>query len=96
MSLIVSAVEAAGRKDKVFIMSYDGQPQAFELIKDGRLDAEAAQKPVLMGQLAVYITVRALLGKQIPVYVDGGTTMVTKAEVMDWIKQNDKGEWVLK
>lgn len=91
----VRAVEAADRKDKVFIMSYDGQPQAFELIKDGRLDAEAAQKPVLMGELSVYLAVRAVLGKQIPVSVDGGTTVVTKDDVMNWIKQNDKGEWVL-
>jgi ABC-type sugar transport system substrate-binding protein len=90
------AVEAAGRKDKIVVLGYDGQPDAIELVKDGRLDADTAQKPVLMGELSVIVAMRALEGNQIPLYIDCGVSIVEKKDALNWIVQDAKGNWVLK
>jgi ribose transport system substrate-binding protein len=90
------ATEAAGRKDKIFIMGLDGEAEALELVNEGRLNADVAQKPVLMGELFVLVGLRAAQGRQVPYNIDCGTTIVEKKDALNWIQQDDKQNWVLK
>lgn len=90
------AVEAAGRKDEIIVLGYDGQPDAIQLVMEGRLDADCAQKPVLMGELSVDMAMRAIAGKQGPVYIDCGVEIVVQDTALDWIVEDENGNWVLK
>ena len=88
----VSAVEAAGRKDKIIVLGFDGQPEEIELVNEGRMDADTAQKPVLQGELGVVMALRAIQGKQVPLYIDCGITIVEKKDAPNWIVQDASGK----
>ena len=76
----VQAVKAAGRTD-IVIVGFDGNPSAFQAIKDGEMAADVAQFPERMGTYGVDLMVRHLNGEQIPEKVDTGTGLVTAENV---------------
>ena len=73
------AVEAAGRKDEILVLGYDGQPDAIQLVMEGRLDADCAQKPVLMGELSVDMAAQSTPASRKPL-TPMGTWQTMKVE----------------
>ena len=71
------AVEGKQKQDDVFIIGFDGSPDALKSIKEGKLDATLAQKPIDMGYKGV---------EAIQTLLDGGTVenrIFTPTEMID-------------
>jgi ribose transport system substrate-binding protein len=85
------AVEAARKTGEILVAGFDGTPELFELIVDGKIVGSGMQQPYLMGNTAA----KALLGhiggaaqeKSIVVPILVGTTD-NAAEMLDEIKLN--------
>lgn len=80
----VQAVKSAGRKD-IVIVGFDGNPSAFQAIKDGDMQADVAQFPERMGTYGVDLMIRHLNGESIPAKVDTGTGLVTADNVAQYL-----------
>jgi ribose transport system substrate-binding protein len=61
----ISALEAAGRLEGVFIYTVNGSQAECTLIEQGKLTGTAAQRPYLNGQTAAQVMVEALKGNPI-------------------------------
>ncbi len=79
----VETVYAAGKSDDIVMVGVDGNIDAVESIKSGRLDASVAQLPYLVGKQAVERVAKVLEGEPVDdkfQYVD---TLVLTQEVLD-------------
>jgi ABC-type sugar transport system substrate-binding protein len=74
----VRAVQAAGLKGQVIVVSVDGTQEAIAAIKDGLLTATVAQFPDAMAFLAVKAMIDKLDGKSIEPKVDSPVKLITK------------------
>lgn len=63
---------AAGRRDEIKILGFDGQPDAAINILDGTIDATIAQKPATMGRLIVDQIVKHMNGEKVERVIDTG------------------------
>jgi len=72
------AIDAAGKKGKLLVASYDNLAAAQEKIKSGDLLCTIEQHPDLMGAWAVRCAVALLEGKQIPPEIAVPTDLITK------------------
>ncbi|WNX85438.1 sugar ABC transporter substrate-binding protein [Agathobaculum sp. NTUH-O15-33] len=71
------AVEGQQKTDEIFIIGFDGSPDALKSIKDGKLGASLAQKPIEMGFKGV---------EALQTLLDGGTvdsTIYTSTQIVD-------------
>jgi ribose transport system substrate-binding protein len=75
------AVRAAGRRDDVEIVGFDGIESALAAIRRGRLAATVAQYPYTMGQLGVEACLAAIRGDPVPAKVDAPVQLVTRRNV---------------
>ena len=73
------AIEEANLADKIKIVGYNGDPEALDLVAEGKFAATIAQHPEVMGYLGVHYVVDLLQGKSVPVYTDSGIALVTNA-----------------
>ncbi|MEQ9041706.1 MAG: sugar ABC transporter substrate-binding protein [Silicimonas sp.] len=73
----VEAVRNAGKLDDIFIVGFDGNPNAAEAILAGDLEASVAQRPYNMGQMGVEYVLKLAGGEEIPEEVDTGAILVT-------------------
>jgi ribose transport system substrate-binding protein len=80
----VQAIKTAGRTD-IIVVGFDGNPSAFQAIKDGDMHADVAQFPERMGTYGVDLMVRHLNGETIPERVDTGTGLVTIENVDQYL-----------
>ncbi|HEY3280719.1 MAG TPA: substrate-binding domain-containing protein [Armatimonadota bacterium] len=76
----VAALEKAGRKGKVKVVGFDGQPEAKQAVKDGKIDADAIQFPDKIGVGVVDAVSRYLAGEKVPAQSLIPTALYTKAE----------------
>jgi inositol transport system substrate-binding protein len=60
-----NAVEAAGKKDKIYIIGIDAIPDALKAVKEGKLCATVFQDARGQGSLALEIAVRLLQGEKV-------------------------------
>ncbi|MBL3716416.1 MULTISPECIES: substrate-binding domain-containing protein [Lactococcus] len=74
------AVKAAGLSD-VIIVGIDGQPDAQEAIKEGRLTATVAQQPAKMGEIALQAAIDHFEGKDVEKTTVSPIFLVTKENV---------------
>lgn len=96
------AVKSAGRVGKVHIVGFDTTDEHLFLIKEGILDAAVGQRQYFMGYLSVVILHNiAKIGAEntlmlLPrtkgddVIIDTGVDVVTKANLVDYVKLLDK------
>ena len=70
------AVAAAGLREQIKIIGFDGQPDCAQAILDGEVDATIAQKPATMGKLAVQAIEDYFAGKTLEKYIDTGCDVV--------------------
>ena len=78
----VETVFAAGKGEDVVMIGVDGNVDAVESIKAGRLDASVAQLPYLVGKQAVETVGQVLDGKEVEKFQYVPTLVLTK-EVLD-------------
>ncbi len=72
------AIDAAGKRGKLLVASYDNLAAAQEKIRSGDLLCTIEQHPDLMGAWAVRCAVALLEGKQIPPEIAVPTDLITK------------------
>ena len=78
----LAAVEAAGLQDKVFIVGYDGTPEARAAILAGKaLKADTVQFPAKIGQQAIQTVLKSLKGETIPPVVPVEVGLIDQASL---------------
>lgn len=77
----VKAIEAAGRLDEIEIVGFDAIDDALTAIKDGKMDATIAQKPGLMGEMAVENAQKISEGKELEDSIAVPLELITKEDV---------------
>ena len=60
----VAAIEAAGKAGKIKVIGFDGQPEAKQAIKDGKIYADAIQYPKKIGAMAIDAIADYLAGEK--------------------------------
>lgn len=75
----IAAIEKTGRKE-VKVISFDGQPEAKQAVKDGKIYAEPIQYPVRIGESAIQAVTKYLAGEKVPPQTLIPTTLYTKAD----------------
>jgi D-allose transport system substrate-binding protein len=81
-TMALGAVEtafAAGKGEDIVMIGVDGNVDAVESIKAGRLDASVAQLPYLVGKQAVETVGSVLDGKEVETFQYVPTLVLTKA-----------------
>ena len=78
----VETVYAAGKGDDVIMVGVDGNVDAVESIKAGRLNASVAQLPYLVGKQAVERVAKVLAGEEVETFQYVDTLVLTK-EVLE-------------
>ena len=71
------AVEGKQKQDDIFVIGFDGSPDALKSIKEGKLGASLAQQPIEMGEKAV---------ESLKTIFDGGTiesNVFTDTQIID-------------
>jgi ribose transport system substrate-binding protein len=75
----VEAIKQAGMKpEDLFIMGFDAEPEAVELVEQGVIDGDVAQFPGKMGELGIENAIKAIDGEEVPKFIDSGAEVVTK------------------
>lgn len=77
----LTAMDTSGVGDKLLLVGFDGSPDTFKAIKDGRMGGAAMQQPVLMGKEAFTAACNFLDGKTPEKTVLVDTIMVTQDNV---------------
>jgi len=80
----VEAVRNAGKLDDIFIVGFDGNPNAAEAILAGDLEASVAQRPYNMGQMGVEFVLKLAAGEELPEEIDTGAILVTRENAADF------------
>jgi ribose transport system substrate-binding protein len=62
----IKAIEAAGRRNEMKILSVDGNPEALQAIQKGDLDYEVVGQFYLQGWLVMEAAAKVLAGEQVP------------------------------
>jgi ABC-type sugar transport system substrate-binding protein len=78
---VADAVQAAGRRNDVKVVGFDGIHDALDAVRNGTLSATVAQYPYTIGQLGVEACLAAIRGESLPTKVDAPVQLVTKDNV---------------
>ena len=76
----VAAIEKAGRQGKIKIISFDGQPEAKQAIKEGKIVSEPVQYPEKIGLMTIQTIEKYMAGEQSPAQILIPPTLYTKAD----------------
>lgn len=74
----MEAIEAAGRSDEMIIVGFDAIADAVAAVEAGDLAATIAQKPFLMGEMAVETAVKVANGEEVDEYTPVPLELVTE------------------
>lgn len=83
---IAAAVEEAGKKGKVTIVSMDNLIEILEYVKSGTITATSSTIPQMQGSMAVLMLWQKSIGMEIPKVVDTGIAYIDSSNVDEWIK----------
>ena len=81
---VVAALEAEGILDQVGVYGVDGSPDAKALIKEGMMEATAAQFPSLIGKQAAEAIYDLLNGEEVEENMLVPVELVTRDNVEDY------------
>lgn len=84
-----AAVEKAKKTDQITIVSFDGQPEGKQAIKEGKIYAEPIQFPTKMGVKIVEVIVDHSKGKEVPPEVLIPTMLYKKEDALKDPKINE-------
>lgn len=77
----LKAIEESGKAGQVLIVGYDGQKEAYELIREGRYGATALNSPRELARLVVESIVRYKNGERLDKVVHTPAVLITKENV---------------
>lgn len=83
---IAAAVEEAGKKGKVTIVSMDNLIEILNYVKSGTITATSSTIPQMQGSMAVLMLWQKSLGIDIPKTVDTGIAYIDSSNIDSWIK----------
>lgn len=81
----LQAIEAAGKLGKIKVIGFDGNKDALEAIKEGKMLATIAQQPEEMGKMAVDIALKVLKGEEVEKNIYVPVRLVTKENVEEFL-----------
>lgn len=76
----VAAIEKAGRAGKIKVIGFDGQLEAKQAIKEGKIYADSIQFPEKIGVLAIQAVAKYMAGEQVPPQTLIPTALYKKAD----------------
>jgi len=82
----VEAIAARNLTGKVLVVGVDATGEALHAIESGRLAADVAMHPEALGNKAVAAAIQAAKGQPVEKTIDTGETLVTKANVAQFLK----------
>ena len=62
----IAAIEKAGKTGKIKVIGFDGQPEAKQAVKDGKMYATVLQYPRQIGSITIDMIAKYLSGEQVP------------------------------
>lgn len=62
----IAAIEKAGRMQRIKVVGFDGQPEAKQAIREGKMYADSIQYPDKIGKLAIEAVARYFAGEKVP------------------------------
>lgn len=74
----MEAIAAAGRSDEIMIVGFDAIDDAVEAVKEGKMAATVAQKPGLMGEMAVETAIKVANGEEVDEYTPVPLKLITE------------------
>jgi len=74
----MEAIAAAGRSDEIMIVGFDAIDDAREAVKEGEMAATVAQKPGLMGEMAVETAIKVVNGEEVEEYTPVPLELITE------------------
>ena len=74
----MEAIAAAGRSDEIMIVGFDAIDDAREAVKEGEMAATVAQKPGLMGEMAVETAIKVVNGEEVAEYTPVPLELITE------------------
>ncbi|OEG61998.1 MAG: D-ribose ABC transporter substrate-binding protein [Halanaerobium sp. MDAL1] len=74
----MEAIAAAGRSDEIMIVGFDAIDDAVAAVEAGDLAATIAQKPALMGEMAVETAVKVANGEEVDEYTPVPLELITE------------------
>jgi len=80
----VQALKSANMLSKVTVVGFDANPDAVASVLADEMKATVAQKPKDMGALGVENALNVKRGKNIPLVIDTGAVLVTKANAASY------------
>ena len=82
------AVKDLGISGHCHMAGFDSSLEEIQLLEEGIFDAIVIQKPFNMGYLGIETAVRAARGREVEVYVDSGSELITKENM--YSEENQK------
>ncbi|MGM0499222.1 MAG: ribose ABC transporter substrate-binding protein RbsB [Bacillota bacterium] len=73
----MEAIAAAGRSDEIMVVGFDAIDDAREAVKEGEMAATVAQKPGLMGEMAVETAIKVVNGEEVAEYTPVPLELIT-------------------
>jgi ribose transport system substrate-binding protein len=77
----LKAIEESERSGEILIVAYDGQKEAYELIKEGKFGATALNSPKELARLVVEAVVKYLNGERLDKVIHTPAVIITKDNV---------------
>ena len=74
----MEAIAAAGRSDEIMIVGFDAVNDAREAVAEGEMAATVAQKPDLMGEMAVETAIKVANGEEVDEYTPVPLELITE------------------
>lgn len=74
----MEAIAAAGRSDEIMIVGFDAIDDAREAVAEGEMAATVAQKPDLMGEMAVETAIKVANGEEVDEYTPVPLELITE------------------
>lgn len=83
----MEAIAARNLTGKIILVGFDATREAVRAVKAGRMHAVVAQHPFEMGRRAVEAAIRVLRGEPIEKQIDTGTTLVTRENADEFLRE---------
>jgi len=77
----LKAIQESGRSDEIIVVGFDGQKEAYELIKEGKFGATALNSPEELARLVVEAVVKYLNGEPLNKVIYTPAIIITKENV---------------
>lgn len=81
---VLQALSEQNRLADVLVTGFNGEPDAFESIRDGQLDATYALRPYRYGETSIEAVIDLLNGKELPALVPIETILVDQETINDY------------